>query len=366
MTPLRLRSILLVAFVVPLFACAGGGSFARAGAMAPTAPSSTTVASAGANPTATQIPEQLVVEGSLSVEVSEVGDLVPALRTQVEAAGGRVITEQVFGGETSWSAHLKLRLPPAQVEPTIAWLAKRGDIVDKRIDATDVSRTLFDQQLALTNLQATSDRLQLLLNQGGLAMNDILAIEKELTRIRGEIESIKGEKRFLEDRVALATLDIALRRRDGAVTIAKAKFYPGARFSTLVLFQPEGRARTRVGGSIVLHTVLRSASFEVDLYQPEPAAAGAAAKPAVLATLGFAAYSDFLGRGQRKFGNPFLGMRLGYGYLDRSRFVIQAEVGLELYKQRHFVIEASARGTGLVAKDSDGALELGAGAVVAF
>ena len=38
--------------------------------------------------TTTQIPEQLVVEGYLTVEVGEVGDIVPGLRKLVEDGGG--------------------------------------------------------------------------------------------------------------------------------------------------------------------------------------------------------------------------------------------------------------------------------------
>jgi len=364
MPVLRWFAPLALVMVSAQAACAG--RLMKAPAMAQSAPGAPSVATAGDAPTATQIPEQLVVEGSLAVEVVEVGDLVSALRTQVEAGGGRVIAEEVSGGETSWSAHLRLRLPPAQVEPIVAWLAGRGDVLDKRITATDVSRTLFDQELALANLQATSDRLQQLLGQGGLAMNDILAIEKELTRIRGAIEAIKGSQRFLQDRVALATLDISLTRRDGAVTIARAKFYPGARVSTLVLLDPEGRQRTRVGGSLVLHTVMRSASLELDVFAPEPDAAGGDDKPAVIATFGGAAYSDFLGRGRRRILNPYLGLRLGYGYLDGSRFALQAEAGLELFKHRHLVIDASVRATGLIGSRTDGALVGGAGLVVAF
>lgn len=339
-------------------------SMAAPGAAPGAAPS--TAVAAPSEPTTTQLPEQLVVEGSLAVEVTEVGDLVSALRAQVEAAGGRVITEQVSGGETSWYANLTLRLPPAQVEPIVAWLAGRGDITDKRINATDVSRQLFDQELALTNLQATSARLQKLLDQGGLTMNDVLAIEKELTRIRGEIEGIKGSQRFLQDRVALATLDVSLRRRDGAVTIARAKFYPGGRFSTLVLLDPEGRQRTRLGASLVLHTVMRHGSLEVDVFESAPASPGADAKPAVIATFGGAAYSDYLGRGQRRVLNPYLGMRLGYAYLDGSRFAVQAEAGVELFKHKHLVLDASLRATGLIGSRVDGALVAGAGAVVAF
>lgn len=360
----RLAVLLLALFgLAPLVACAAGPAYrsaAYAGAAAPAA------LVASAEPTAIQLPEQLVIEGSLTVEVGEVADLISGLRAVVEQGGGRVITEEVSGAETSWRADLRLRLPPDQVDAVVAWLAGKGDILDKRINATDVSRTLFDQELALANLQATSDRLQAILAGPGLVMADVLAIEKELTRIRGEIEAIKGAQRFLRDRVALATLDIALRRRDGAVTIARAKFYPGVRATSLILLDPAGRPRTRLGGSLVLHTVMRAASLEVDLYRAEPGAGGGEASAAMLATFGGAAYSDFLGGGRRRVLNPYLGLRLGYGYLDRSRFVVQGEAGVELIKHRHVVVDASVRATGLIGKESDAAVVAGAGVVVAF
>lgn len=362
--PRRLLAALALLVLTAAAGCAARSPLRVAQASVAAAPSADPLSSG--EPTTLQIPEQLVVEGSLHVQVTDVTDLLGGLRAQVEGGGGRVINEQVSGGETSWSATVKLRLPPAQVEPTVAWLAKRGDITYKSIVATDVSRQLFDAELALTNLQATSERLQKLLEAGGLAMKDILAIEQELTRIRGEIESIKGNQRFLQDRVAHATLDVSLSRRDGAVTLARAKFYPGVRAASLVLLDPEGRQRTRMGAGLVLHTVMRNASLEVDVFEAAPAAAGADPKASVIATFGGAAYSDFLGRGSRPFLNPYLGLRLGYGYLDGSRFVLQAEAGLELLKRKHVVVDASVRGTGFIGSNTDAAVVAGAGAVVAF
>jgi hypothetical protein len=363
----RITRLALTSWSVFLAACAMGGT-SKSVSMTP---ASVGAATGGSSMPVTDgstmaIPEQLVVEGAMTLEVGEVGDLVPQLRTLVEEGGGRVISEEVFGGETSWRATVKLRLPPAKVDEVVRWLSGRGDVLDKRINATDVSRELFDMELALTNLQATSDRLQALLAQPGLGMNDILAIEKELTRIRGEIESIKGNQRFLQDRVAHATLDVSLSRRDGAVTLARAKFYPGVRATTLVLLDPEGRQRTRMGAGLVMHTVMRNASLEVDVFEAAPATDGADPKASVIATFGGAAYSDFLGRGTRPFLNPYLGLRLGYGYLDGSRFVLQAEAGLELYKRKHVVLDASVRGTGFISSKTDAAMVAGAGAVVAF
>ena len=107
-------------------------------------------------------------------------------------------------------------------------------------------------------------------------------------------------------------------------------------------------------------------SIEVDLFEKEPNQDGTATHPAVLATMGGAAYSDFFGYGQRQFGNPYLGARLGYGYLDSSRFVAQGELGLELFKTKNALIDVNARVTGLIGRDSDLAVVGGLGAVVAF
>jgi hypothetical protein len=339
---------------------AGGGA-------AGTASTATTTVAGSTDAVATAIPEQLVIEGWLRVEVESIKDLVSGLRKQVEDAGGRMINEEVSGAETSWSATLKIRLPPEQVEPIVAWLAGRGQITDKRISATDVSRTLFDQELAIKNQSAALDRLHKLLEQGGLTMADILQIEKEMTRLRGEIEALEGSTRFLKDRVALATLDIQLSRRAGAVTIAKAKVYPGARFAALVLLDPGDRKRVRLGGGAVMHTVFRQMSIELDFFQEAYDAAGTDRSNAALATLGGAFYSDFLGGGQRQVLNPYIGFRLGYGYLDGSKFAAQAEAGIELYKHEHAAVDANVRFTGLI--DDDGAaaaLVLGGGATFAF
>jgi len=349
--------------------CASGPkgvtSGSRAQAASPLA-GAPTIASPGSNPIATQLPEQMVIEGTIEVQVSEIGDVVPALHGTVEQAGGRVITESVTGAEQSWTAQLKLRLPPDKLEDVVSFLAKRGDIVAKHITATDVSKQLFDEDLAIKNLKSTLDRLTELMKQGGLKIDDVLRVEQEMTRIRGQIETLEGDTRFLKDRVALATLDITMSRRAGAVTVAQAKAYPGLRAAMLVLADPGSRTQARFGAGLVLHTVLRQATLEVDVFQKEQNADATKSSAAVLATFGGAAYSDFFGHGERRFGNPYLGGRLGYGYLDSHRFVAQGELGVELIKTRYAVVDANARITGLIGRDSDLALVVGIGAIFAF
>lgn len=308
--------------------------------------------------------EHRVIEGWLEIEVERVAETAAAIRARVEGSGGRVIEEQVGGGATSRHGHVQVKIPPAEVDGFLAWIAKQGELRGKRIQSTDVSRQLFDQVIALDNLQRTMDRLRALLEREGLNMQEILAIEKEMTRLRGEIERIKGEQRFLQHKVALATLTIQLRQHEDAVELgedAEAKLYPGPRLSMLYLLDAGGRTRMRLGGGAVVHLYERT-NVELDVFT-DPDDTGTA----VLATTGADLYSDFLGRGRRRFLNPYLGIRLGFGYLERSTFAFGAGAGVELYKNKYLMLDLNVRAIGLAGKGGvDTAVVAGTGVVVAF
>lgn len=353
------RYIVVLALVS--VACSAGGPRA---AMSPAMAASGALATGPA--AAMQIPEAMVIEGTISLEVEEIKDVVPAVRAQVEAAGGRIINENVSGAATSWSAQIRLRLPPEKVQEIVSFLSTRGEITAKNISATDVSKQLFDQDLAIKNLRTTLDRLTALMGTSGLQVPQILQIETEMTRIRGQIEQLEGDQRYLKDRVAFATLSLSISRREGAVTVAQAKVYPGVRGAMLTLFDPGTRTRTRYGAGFVLHTVLRTMSLEVDVFQKEQNEAGDNSSSSILATAGGAGYSDFLGGGKRRVLNPYLGFRLGYGYLDGHRFVLQGEAGVELFKAKYVVLDANVRATGLIGNGTELAFVSGLGATVAF
>jgi hypothetical protein len=331
----------------------GGGSAGTPGMVPGTTP----------NP---QLQEQLVIEAWLGVEVDDVAASAAKLRAEIERIGGRVTNEQVGGGATSWSGSMSMRVPPAKAEGMFTFLEGLGDITSKRVQASDVSKQLFDQDLALENLGNTMDRLQKLLAREGLEMKDVLAIETELTRLRGQIEQIKGEQRFLKDRVAYATIEVSFSRKAGVVLGPSAKFFPGARFATLTLLDPDGAKRNRMGGGITILFPTKPGEsvrggFQIDAFEGP-----GAEENGFMATLSVATYSDFLGRGRRSFLNPYLGIRLGYAHIGGSAFAFSGTAGVELFKHKYFMVDASVDLTGLLSDDFESALVSGVGAVVAF
>lgn len=67
----------------------------------------------------------------------------------------------------------------------------------------------MDTEAKLRNLRRTEERLLEHLNRTG-KLSDILLVERELNRVRGEIDLLEGKLRFLQHRIAFSTLSITL------------------------------------------------------------------------------------------------------------------------------------------------------------
>jgi hypothetical protein len=65
----------------------------------------------------------------------------------------------------------------------------------------------------LRNLEATEEELLVLLTEvreKTRRAEDVLAVHREVTNIRGQIEQIKGRMQYLERMTALATINVEL------------------------------------------------------------------------------------------------------------------------------------------------------------
>lgn len=306
--------------------------------------------------------DKIVVEGWVAVAVPDVSASMAAIRIRVGELSGRVMDESMTGGgdDGGGYATMRVRVPPAAAAGFVAWLDQLGDVEARRLTATDVTREFFERELALENYRLAMGRLQKLLEAGGGDVKAVLEIEREMTRIRGEIERIEGMQRFVQDRVDLATIDVTLRPGKDAVFAPHAKLHPGPRFSVLRLLDADGREATRLGGGVLLH-FHRHLTVDLDVF-PEVEREGAA----VVATVGGGLYSDYLGRGRRRFFNPWIGLRLGYAHLDGSAFVVAGEVGLEIFKHEYLLVEASVRAAALVGDTTEPVLGGGLSVAVPF
>jgi predicted nucleic acid-binding Zn-ribbon protein len=80
-------------------------------------------------------------------------------------------------------------------------------VTSKSVSAQDVTEEYIDVSARLDNLERQEARLQEILNMTE-TVEDVLAVEKELERVRGEIESLTGRLNYLDDRIDFSTINI--------------------------------------------------------------------------------------------------------------------------------------------------------------
>jgi hypothetical protein len=118
--------------------------------------------------------------------------------------------------------YVELRIPSALFFDYVREVEKLGIVVHRTIASEDVTEQFADLTLRLGNLQVMRTRLLALLELAR-TVEDRLAIERELTRINGEIDAISGRLRMLRNLVDFATVQLQFtpRHEGGPVTPQK-------------------------------------------------------------------------------------------------------------------------------------------------
>jgi hypothetical protein len=100
-----------------------------------------------------------------------------------------------------------LRIPATQLEAALAELKKLGRVEDESQGGEEVTQQYVDLQARLANSKHTEQRLTEILRTRTGKLQDVLKVELEIDRVRGEIEQMQAEKKELSKRVAFATLN---------------------------------------------------------------------------------------------------------------------------------------------------------------
>lgn len=103
-----------------------------------------------------------------------------------------------------------LRVPAAQLDSFLAEVKKLGRVDSESQSGNEVTSNYIDLEARLSNARKTEQRLTEILSQRTGKLSDVLAVEEELGRVRGEIESMEAEQKNLSNQIALATVQFRL------------------------------------------------------------------------------------------------------------------------------------------------------------
>ncbi|AVH20594.1 DUF4349 domain-containing protein [Nocardia cyriacigeorgica] len=152
-----------------------------------------------------------VITGQVELVSADPIDAAGKVTAQVTALRGRVDsrTERPGTDDNVPSARLTVRIPAEHTDDFVAGLGDIGDVTEVSTNRDDVTMQWQDLDARIKALQASVDRLRVLMAEATNTA-DLLAAEQALSSRQAELDSLTGQKRLLDDQIALSTLTIEI------------------------------------------------------------------------------------------------------------------------------------------------------------
>ncbi|MGH2349918.1 MAG: DUF4349 domain-containing protein, partial [bacterium] len=155
---------------------------------------------------------KIVRTAQLALDVDQFDDASRRLVQIAERARGFVAESSYAEDNGVPTGSFTLRVPAARFAAVLAELEALGEITQRQISGQDVTEEFVDLGSRIRNLERHEQRLLSFMDRA-TKVSDLLAIEEQLARVRGEIEQLTGRMRFLERSADLATVAVAVKQK---------------------------------------------------------------------------------------------------------------------------------------------------------
>lgn len=148
---------------------------------------------------------------SLNVSVKEFSAARASVEKIVKARQGYISTLNLTTEKGApQSLEAKLAIPAGQFDAALADLRALGHVAQEQQSSEEVTSQVVDLDARLKNSRETETQLAEILRTRTGKVGDVLEVEREMARVRGEIESMEAEQKQLRARIAFSSIDLNL------------------------------------------------------------------------------------------------------------------------------------------------------------
>ncbi len=148
----------------------------------------------------------------LAVEVDRYDAGVRRLLDIAEGAGGFVADSSYSEADGRPQGEFTLRVPAGRFAAAVKDVEALGTVRQRQISAQDVTEEFVDLEARRRNLERHEQQLLSFMDRA-TKVADLMAIEQELARVRGQIEQIAGRLRYLSHNVEMASITVMVAER---------------------------------------------------------------------------------------------------------------------------------------------------------
>lgn len=163
-------------------------------------------------PMTVPLPDRMLIRtGYASIRVDSLEAAIRRVTEVATAMGGYVANSSFQTGEqAARSAMLEIKLPAARYQEAFDRLSGVGTVTNASTSTQDVGEEYVDISARTANAKRLEERLVSLLATRAGKLEEVLGVERELARVRQEIERYEGRLRYLERQVAMSTLAVTV------------------------------------------------------------------------------------------------------------------------------------------------------------
>jgi len=164
------------------------------------------------------VTERMVIRtASMKVSVADPAQAMQAVQALANTFGGYVVNSEVGNNSDSagviyTTSSITIRVPAEKLDEAMAKIrelaadAKTG-VISESVSGQDVTSEYVDFESRLTNLKAAEKQLKALLDKA-TDLQYTVEIFKQLTEIRGQIEVLQGQMKYLKESSQLSAVSV--------------------------------------------------------------------------------------------------------------------------------------------------------------
>lgn len=176
---------------------------------------------------------RLVIQNSnLSLLVNDVRDIGDKVVKHAQSVGGYMVETSYNQPSESPFATITVRIPSDKLDESLAYIRGLGiKVTNENLRGHDVTDEYVDIEERLSILERTKAKYESIL-ANATAVQDVLTVQREIINTQTQIDSLNGQKQYLEQNAALSKVTVYLSTDELALP-----YTPDEAFRPAVIFK---------------------------------------------------------------------------------------------------------------------------------
>lgn len=145
----------------------------------------------------------------MSIEVIDIEEAIGKIENIITPINGYIHNQRLWAHEDDIRAEVNIKVPSMYFTQISSELRKLGEVIYSNISSTDVTEEFIDLVARRKTFETQETRLLSFIDKAE-NVDELLSIERELERVRFEIERIIGRINYLENATDYSNINISL------------------------------------------------------------------------------------------------------------------------------------------------------------